>query len=156
MLILPPLIVFLGATALLLVDLKIADDRKETVAWIAMFLLVGALIAAVMLLYFNRTGDVLYGFSNMILTDRYAALLDIVFALIGIGVFLLTLRYNRVHQIMRGEFFVLTLFSIGGMMLMAHAANLVTIFVALEMFSIPLYVLCGVARPRLDLSLIHI
>ena len=150
MLILPPLIVFLGATVLLLVDLKIADDRKETVAWTAMFLLVDALIAAVVLLYFNRTSDVLYGFSNMILTDRYAALLDIVFALIGIGVFLLTLRYNRVHQIMRGEFFVLTLFSIGGMMLMAHAANLVTIFVALEMFSIPLYVLCGVARPRLD------
>ncbi|MCW1967351.1 MAG: NADH-quinone oxidoreductase subunit N [Anaerolineae bacterium] len=149
-LILPLLIVFLGATALLLVDLWVPADRKETVAWTAIFILVDAIIAAVVWLYYNRTGEAVYGFSNMVLTDRYAALLNIVFALIGIGVSLFALRYNRVHQIMRGEFFVLMLFSIGGMMLMAHAANLVTIFVALEMFSIPLYILCGIARPRLD------
>jgi NADH-quinone oxidoreductase subunit N len=40
------------------------------------------------------------------------------------------------------------MFSISGMMLMAMAADLIVIFLALELLSIPLYILAGFARPR--------
>jgi NADH-quinone oxidoreductase subunit N len=50
----------------------------------------------------------------------------------------------------RGEYYPLLLLSISGMMLMSMAADLIIIFLALELLSIPLYVLSGFARPRQD------
>ena len=50
------------------------------------------------------------------------------------------------------EIFPLTLFSVGGMMLFPAAADLLTLFVALEVLSMPLYVLTALARRRRLLS----
>jgi NADH-quinone oxidoreductase subunit N len=46
------------------------------------------------------------------------------------------------------EFFPLTLFALGGMMMFVAANDLLTMFVALEVFSLPLYLLCALARRR--------
>ncbi|MGI8993366.1 MAG: proton-conducting transporter membrane subunit, partial [Nocardioidaceae bacterium] len=46
------------------------------------------------------------------------------------------------------EVFPLMMFAIGGMMLFASANDLLTMFVALEVLSLPLYLLCGLARRR--------
>ncbi|MGB3481455.1 MAG: NADH-quinone oxidoreductase subunit NuoN [Mycobacterium sp.] len=48
--------------------------------------------------------------------------------------------------------FPLLMFAVGGMMLFPAADDLLTMFVALEVFSLPLYVLCGLARRRRVLS----
>ena len=50
------------------------------------------------------------------------------------------------------EVYPLTLFAIGGMMLFPAANDLLTMFVALEVLSLPLYLLCGLARRRRLLS----
>jgi NADH-quinone oxidoreductase subunit N len=50
------------------------------------------------------------------------------------------------------EVFPLMLFSIGGMLLFPSSNDLVTMFVALEVLSLPLYLLCGLARRRRLLS----
>ena len=50
------------------------------------------------------------------------------------------------------EVFPLTLFSLGGMLLFPAAGDLLTMFVALEVLSLPLYLLCGLARRRRLLS----
>lgn len=50
------------------------------------------------------------------------------------------------------EVFPLTLFSLGGMMMFCVAGDLLTMFIALEVFSLPLYLLCGLARRRRLLS----
>ncbi|MEV0644984.1 NADH-quinone oxidoreductase subunit NuoN [Phytomonospora sp. NPDC050363] len=46
------------------------------------------------------------------------------------------------------EVFPLTLFALAGMMLFCVSGDLLTMFVALEVFSLPLYLLCGLARRR--------
>jgi NADH-quinone oxidoreductase subunit N len=46
------------------------------------------------------------------------------------------------------EVFPLMMFAVGGMMLFPAANDLVTMFVALEVLSLPLYLLCGLARRR--------
>ena len=46
------------------------------------------------------------------------------------------------------EVFPLTLFALAGMMLFVAANDLLTMFVALEVFSLPLYLLCALARRR--------
>jgi NADH-quinone oxidoreductase subunit N len=50
------------------------------------------------------------------------------------------------------EVFPLSLFALGGMMLFLTANDLLTMFVALEVFSLPLYMLCALARRRRLLS----
>ena len=50
----------------------------------------------------------------------------------------------------RGEYYTLMLFSVTGMMLMAQAADLIVVFLALELLSIPLYVLAAFDRPNVE------
>jgi len=50
------------------------------------------------------------------------------------------------------EIYPLTLFSVGGMLLFPASSDLLTMFVALEVLSLPLYLLCGLARRRRLLS----
>ena len=54
--------------------------------------------------------------------------------------------------VMQTEVFPLTLFSIGGMLLFPAADDLLTMFIALEVLSFPLYLMCGLARRRRLLS----
>jgi len=54
--------------------------------------------------------------------------------------------------IVQTEVFPLTMFAIGGMLLFPAANDLLTMFVALEVFSLPLYLMCGLARRRRLLS----
>jgi len=49
-------------------------------------------------------------------------------------------------NIERGEYYTLLLFSVTGMMLMAQATDLIIVFLALELLSIPLYVLSAISR----------
>ncbi|WP_299565090.1 NADH-quinone oxidoreductase subunit NuoN [uncultured Mycolicibacterium sp.] len=54
--------------------------------------------------------------------------------------------------VIQTEVFPLTMFATGGMMLFGAADDLLTMFVALEVLSLPLYLLCGLARRRRLLS----
>ena len=57
---------------------------------------------------------------------------------------------SGVWALERGEYYTLMLFSVTGMMLMAQAADLIVVFLALELLSIPLYVLAAFARPKVE------
>ncbi|BBX71308.1 NADH-quinone oxidoreductase subunit NuoN [Mycolicibacterium psychrotolerans] len=54
--------------------------------------------------------------------------------------------------VIQTEVFPLTLFAVGGMLLFPAADDLLTMFIALEVLSLPLYLLCGLARRRRLLS----
>jgi proton-translocating NADH-quinone oxidoreductase chain N len=61
-------------------------------------------------------------------------------------------REGLAAGIMHTEIFPLTMFAVGGMLLFPAANDLLTMFVALEVLSLPLYLLCGLARRRRLLS----
>jgi NADH-quinone oxidoreductase subunit N len=142
--VLPILVLIVGGIALLLIDLAIPRSNKVLTAYIAIVTMLVALVAVP-----SVDGNI-SGFSGMVTSDGYARFLDALLLVIGILTTLLTLRYNEARGIMRGEFFPLTLFALSGMMLMGHATNLLTVFIAVELLSIPLYILCGFARPSLN------
>ncbi|BCX02696.1 MAG: NADH-quinone oxidoreductase subunit N [Candidatus Roseilinea sp.] len=144
--VLPFLIVTAGGIALLLIDLALPAEQKSVTAWLSAGTLVVAGLAALLLMSTSPSN----AFQNMVRADGYAFFLDALLAAIGVLAVLMALRYNEARGIMRGEFYALMLFSVGGMMLMGHAMNLLIVFVAVELLSIPLYVLCGIARPRLE------
>jgi NADH-quinone oxidoreductase subunit N len=57
--------------------------------------------------------------------------------------------YIRRMGIERGEYYILLMVATAGMMLMVQANDMIVFFLALELLSIPLYVLSGFARPNL-------
>lgn len=61
----------------------------------------------------------------------------------GIATVLLSLRSHAVREAGSGEYFTLMLGSIAGMTVLVASSNLVTLFVGLELLSIPLYVMCA-------------
>jgi len=61
-------------------------------------------------------------------------------------------REGLAAGITQTEIFPLTLFAVGGLLLFPASNDLLTMFVALEVLSLPLYLLCGLARRRRLLS----
>ncbi|HEX5540051.1 MAG TPA: NADH-quinone oxidoreductase subunit NuoN [Micromonospora sp.] len=61
-------------------------------------------------------------------------------------------RFQRAQRDASTEFYPLTMFAVAGMLVFVAANDLLTMFIALEVFSLPLYLLCALARRRRLLS----
>ncbi len=140
-------VTFLAAWAcvLLLVDLFIPQQRK---GWTALLAAVG--LASTMGLTLLQAGRELAGFNNMVVMDGFSNFLNILFLLTGLLGIAVAYGYLRRMNIERGEYYPLMLFSIAGMMLMSQATDLIMVFLALELLSIPLYVMAAIAYPKTD------
>jgi NADH-quinone oxidoreductase subunit N len=141
---LPVLILTAYGCALMLVDLVIPEHRKRWTAWLALL----GIVATAVGLAFWPAGRPEVGFSGMLIADGYAVFLDVIVLLAAGLTILLALNYLPRSGLERGEFYYLLLFTVSGMMLMAQAGDLIVVFLALELLSIPLYVLSGFARPK--------
>lgn len=139
-----PLLILTGyACGLMLLDLVI--QRKQWTGWLTL----AGFVAAALGMTPWPIGQTLTGFGGMVKADGFAVFLNVIFLVTGALTVLLALSYLPRTGLERGEFYILLMFTVGGMMLMAQANDLVIVFLALEMLSIPLYILSGFARPRL-------
>lgn len=84
----------------------------------------------------------------MIHTDRLALVLDCIFGITGLLALLITPTYLDRAGSHRPEVYPLFLIAVAGMTAMVGTENLLVLFVGLEVLSITLYVLCGLARER--------
>lgn len=142
---LPTIVVVSWAVVLLLVDLWIPRGRKGATAILAAIGMAGALG-----LTLAQNGQSATAFNGMIVVDGFATFLESLFLASGLAAVALAYDYLKRMNIEHGEYYVLLMFSVSGMMLMAQANDLVIVFLALELLSIPLYILTGFARPRLE------
>ncbi len=144
--ILPTLILMVWGMALLLVDLVARRKSDSTVvAWLASVGLGMALLPSAF--RWDHSAD---GFDGAVILDNFSLFLNIVFVSAGMLTVLMSRHYLRDRQIERGEYYPLLLFSISGMTLMASVNDFTILFIALELLSIPLYVLAGFARPAVE------
>src|SRR5574341_1493501 len=141
--ILPVLLLTVWACVLLLVDLFV--KRKGLTAFLAAFGLALALGITISQIGLSETS-----FNNAVVLDGFSTFVNVLLLVSGLLAVALAYDYVKRVGIERGEYYVLLLFSITGMMLMAQAADLIIVFLALELLSIPLYVLAAFARPRED------
>ncbi len=143
--VLPMTVIIAWACVLLLVDLFIPKGRK---GWTALLAALGLLLCLGLTIV--QFGQASSGFNGMVIYDGYSFFLNILFLSSGLAGIALAYDYIKRMEIERGEYYVLLLFSISGMMLMSQANDLIVVFLALELLSIPLYVLAGFARPRVE------
>jgi len=142
--ILPLIILTVWACALLLVDLLIPKDRK----WITATLAAAGLGVTLGFTISQIGGAATTGFNGMVVRDGFSTFLDALLLISGLLGVALAFGYVKRMNIERGEYYTLLLFSITGMMLMVQATDLIIVFLALELLSIPLYVLAAFDRKR--------
>ncbi len=141
----PYILLTVWACILLLVDLFIPAERKSLTALLA------ALGLAVTLGFtLSQIGIEQTGFFGMVALDGFSTFVNALLLISGIFGVALAHGYVKRMGIERGEYYTLLLFSVSGMMLMAQAADLIVVFIALELLSIPLYVLAAFARPQIS------
>ena len=138
---LAPELVVTGVLCLVLVaDLFLPEDRKALLPSLAGLGLLGALIP-ILTLAVDGADRQLFGGAYAV--DDFALVLKALFLVAGYVVVLQSTNYIAEGDYAEGEYYFLLLSSILGMLVMASARDLITIFVALEMLSIPAYLLAG-------------
>jgi NADH-quinone oxidoreductase subunit N len=141
--ILPIVVVSLWACALLLIEAFLPERARPAVPWLAAVGMIAALAVVVLV-----PPPVVSAYGGMVEVDGLGRFLQALFLLAGILAVPLAVDYIQRRGIGRGEYYTLLMFSVAGMMLMAVAADLLIVFLALELLSIPLYVLAAFAWPR--------
>jgi NADH-quinone oxidoreductase subunit N len=103
-----------------------------------------ALLAAIGLtIWIWEPGDVAPIIEGALAIDTLALGISILLYAAGLAAVLLSWRSDAVPEAGSGEYHSLLLGSIAGMAVLAAAENLITLFMGLELLSIPLYVLCA-------------
>lgn len=145
-----PLIFLLAAACLVaLVDLWVTDPQRRVT-----YRLTQLTLAAVALIYFQQYGAGLsvYAMQRMVVADPMGNLLAF-FATLAVMVSLAYARpYAASRDLLKGELFTLSLFSLLGICVMVSANNFLVVYLGLELMSLSLYALTALRRDSLNAS----
>jgi len=147
------IIVLLGGLVLLMVEAFVAPKRKAIIAYSAIFPLVLALVCLFFPLNYSLDGN--DELSRFYAVDSQAKFFKGFTLLAGILTLLLAIDFRKTlskftanphSEDGTGEYYCLILFACAGMMWMASAKDLVSLFVSLELTTITSYILVGYMR----------
>jgi NADH-quinone oxidoreductase subunit N len=137
----PEIIVLAVGLLILVLDFFVDKESKSFLGWLS---LAGIVIAAVATYRLMGTSGVFFG--ETFYLDPFSTFFKFVFYIAcGLGI-LLSINYLKMEDIHRGEYYALLLFATSGMMLMASAADLITLYLGLELMALSIYVLAGFMR----------
>lgn len=134
----PEIIVFAGASLLILLDLLLYKNQKHIIGYLALLVIVVAGIGTWLI-----AGNSVSIFDRMFIVDSYSTFFKMVFYLSTILAILLSINYVKIEDIENGEYYILILFALSGMMIMASGIDLLSIYVGLELMALSVYVLTG-------------
>ena len=129
------------AVALMVIFFDLFLGRKRVLGWISA---VGLLLPFVFTITLWGTNDTAFG--GALVVDQFSLFFKLFFLVVTALVIFSSINYSRKFAPFRGEFYALLLLATTGMMLLASTRELISIFVALELTGIPLYVLAGFLR----------
>jgi NADH-quinone oxidoreductase subunit N len=138
--IVPMVCVWFGGILAMLAEAFRSADERMPMEGIAIGSLATAGVTAALL--WDRSA---HSF-GVVTGDNFGLFVTLVLVVVGILTVALSSQVVERDGINRGEYYSLTLFAIGGMMLMATATDLLVIFIALEILSLAVYILTGIRR----------
>ncbi|MFP5362056.1 MAG: NADH-quinone oxidoreductase subunit N [Thermoleophilia bacterium] len=140
----PLIAVFAGALLVLMLGLMVSRSVRENgvpaLSIAALAISIGLAVSQ-----WGEREDLIAGALRL---DELTLFLTILFCIAGIATVLLSWRHTAPREASHGEYHALLLTSIAGMIVLVAAQNLVTVFLGLELLSIPLYVLCATEMRR--------
>ncbi|MCW5589236.1 MAG: NADH-quinone oxidoreductase subunit NuoN [Legionellales bacterium] len=110
--------------------------------YVAQFAIIFSFISVLFLYHYIP----LYTFSDTYIFDNTAFILKIFILAITFFVFLISRYYIQERDIPMGEYYILGLFCLIGMMVLVSAHNFITIYLGLEILSLPLYAMIAMRR----------
>ena len=143
----PEIVLLTMACVVAMVDLWVTHPRR-----LPTYLLTQASLAAVaaMHLWAFAAGDTLYAMQRMVVADPMGHLLG-GFAAIAVMVSLVYARpYAAEREMLKGELFTLSMFSLLGIGVMLSANNFLVVYLGLELMSLSLYALVAMRRDHAD------
>jgi NADH-quinone oxidoreductase subunit N len=139
--VLPEMMLAIGAMALLMVGVFRGESSARTINWLAILLLILAGTAVLLV-----PGHRLVAFGGSFVVDSFARFLKIL-ALAGSAcAILMSFDYLDVEKQQRFEYPILILLSATGMLMLISAADLIALYLGLELMSLALYVVAAIDR----------
>ena len=139
---LPEIFLVTMACLVLVVDLYLPQEKRNFTYVLTQL----SLIITLALVLGNQSDTRVLAFNDLFVQDAMADALKLFILIISFGVFVYSREYLQQRKIFKGEFYVLGLFSIVGMMLMVSANNLLMLYLGLELLSLCLYALVAFNR----------
>ena len=140
--IIPEIIVLLTACTVLLVDLFAAKKNRSLT--LAVTTIIGLLLAM-----YSETllhGKDITGFYGTVVADDFSILFEFIYMSVAIITVFVSRHYIAENEMNFGEYYVLLLTAVSGMMFMTSGLDLLVIFIGLEIMSISSYILVGMKR----------
>lgn len=135
-LIIPQIFLTLWVILILVIDFFRESGSRRGLGYLSVL---GLAITAVLVL-FTPDGK---GFYDTFFSDDYARLFDIIFILSAMLTIIASIDFAEIRLAHKGEFYGLILLATVGMMFLAGAGELLSLYVSLELATIPLYVLAA-------------
>ena len=139
----PELTLLVTALAVLFVELGLRGERKRHLNPIAT---VGFLVALGFVAVLAVDGTARSAFGHMFVVDDFALAFKGFFLVVGVAVLLLSYRYFSEIRTYQGEYYFLVTSAFLGMLLMPSARDLVMLFIALELVSVPGFVMAALRK----------
>ena len=143
----PEIFLLLATCGVALVDLWVTDAQRRPTYWLtlASVAIFGGLHASAF-----DTGATVYAMQRMVVADPLGHLLG-VFSAIAVFIALVYARpYAAQRDMLKGELFTLSLFSLLGISVMLSANNFLVVYLGLELMSLSLYALTALRRDSLN------
>jgi len=137
----PEIVLVAVISLMLIVDVVQLDRARALIGSIAGLGLLGALVPLLTLMVSDDEVRTMFGGAYVV--DSTSLILKALFLVSGYVIILLSTNYVAEGDYWESEYYHLLLCSILGMTVMASARDLISIFVALELLSIPAYMLAG-------------
>ena len=140
---LPEILISAAACVILLLGRFVSGERGQTWCW---RLSLAALLGAAALALNDFAKPDLLAFNGLFVRDGLATLLKTCLCLLAAAALIYGRAYNRLRGLWRDEYAVLGLFCVVGMLVMAAAGNLLTLYLGLELMSLCLYAMIAFQR----------
>jgi NADH-quinone oxidoreductase subunit N len=140
--VLPELFVLTMACAVLVIDVFLEQRQRHITYGLAQVTLMGAALL-IMATYAQAPVTTMFGHY---IKDAMGDLLKLFACLASAAAFLYSRDYLRQRDLFKGEYFVLGLFGVLGMMVMISAHSLLSVYLGLELLSLSLYALVAIDR----------
>ena len=142
---LSPLIVLAGGALLVLLVglLRSAFIREKVVPVLSIAAFGGAIGCEIA--RFHHPATIVSGALRI---DDLALIIDLICAVSAIATVLMSVQSRAPHEAGHGEYHSLLLFSALGMAILVSSVDIITLFIGIELLSIPLYVLCASEHRR--------
>ena len=137
----PELVLTGAASVVLLVDLFMPKEIK----WIAMPLSAAGILATLAAVV-SLIGDSRTTLGGTFEVNDFALLFKGLFCVIGLIVLAISFNYFRAGRYYQGEYYFLMLCSLLGGVVMSSARDLVSIFIAIELISVPAIIMTGLRK----------